>query len=396
MNSAKIPVIKGKILNLSPGDFRKIKIKYSVVTPFENFQDKKVTDVNSDGSFNLQLDNPFPYQQIWLSVGDTLYTCLYANSDLFIEIDAEKVDKKKGVYLYGEGIKFLGTDGELTKLMNNHILFKRQQQLDIDREIQTLYNNRQLKLDELLLKYGNLYSRLLTIDNEFIKRNPSDYTWLIENERMSRYYSDLFSFFLNNKMDSALWEKVKKHKSYSVSNEGMSFYRGLLSYISIKSGKYRINDWSAIGQYSKIDKKGKEIIDSLTYYQKSSNMKSYYKLAPKAFALFSDTLAAISTMKTINFLDSTFIPAKADFLKIKIGSMNQNEQIIIYDIVLKNVRTDWCRNVILEETRKTSEKLNTISTILKESRPKTWASQSQSCLLVLNYIVSTILRHRNY
>jgi hypothetical protein len=325
INTAKIPVVKGKIINLSNGEISKIKISYTIVTPFENFQTKKSTIVLKDGSFNLQLDYPFPYQQIWLSIGDTLYTCLYANSDLYIELDAAKIDRKNGIKFNGVGVQFLGSDGELTNLMNNHILFKRSQQVEISKEIMTLSYDRSLPYTKFILKYDELYSKLQKLDNEFIKENPSKYVWLIENERMSRYYGDLFLKFLNNKMDNELWERIKKHKSYSISNDGMNFYRNLLMYIYITAGKYRIDDWKAIGRYSKIDESGKNIIDSMDYYQKNSNLKSYNKLAVKAFAAFSDTLAAITTMKTINFLDTAFIPAKADFLKIKIGSKDQNE-----------------------------------------------------------------------
>lgn len=368
MNSAKIPIVKGKILNLSPNDFKKIKITYTIVTPFENFQNKKVTSVNSDGSFNLQLEYPFPYQQIWLSVGDTLYTCLYANSDLFIELDAEKVDKKNGIRFNGNGIKFLGSDGELTNLMNNHILFKRKQQLEINDEIGTLMINKELPYKEFLLKYDKLYSKFQAIDNEFIKLNPTHYAWLIENERMTCYYRDLFPKFLNNRMESELWEKVKNHKCYSVSNESTGFYGNLLGYISITAGKYQISDWNAIGQYSLIDENGRKLIDSLNYYQTTLNLKSYNRLVPKAFTIFSDTLTAIGTMKTIKFLDATFDTAKADFLKIRIGSKDQAEQKIMYELVLKNITTDWCKSAVNSEYQKLMDRMISLNTILTQPK----------------------------
>lgn len=368
LDSARIPIVKGQILNLAPEDLRKVLITYSIVTPFENLQNKKVTNVRSDGTFNLQLDYPFPYQQIWLSIGDTLYTCLYANSDLFIELDAEKVDRKNGIMFNGVGIKFLGSDGELTNLMNNHILFKRKQQLEISNEISTLRSNKPVSTEEYLVKYNELYSRLNEIDNEFIKKNPSDYSGLILNERLSRYYSDLFSLYLNKQMDNELWEKVKNHKSYAVSNEGSIFYRNLLSYLSIRAGKYQITDWSPIRKYSLIDENGKSIIDSLILYQKALNLKSYGRLLNKAFTVFSDTLSTINTLKTIKLLDSTFDPAKADFLKIKIGNMDKSVQQGIYDLVFTNLTTDWCKSVINSENQILKERLLSVKTILSQSK----------------------------
>lgn len=369
LNSGKIPIVNGKILNLSPKEYSKLLISYSIVTPFYDFQIRKTTNVLNDGSFSLQLDYPFPYQQIWLSIGDTLYTCLYANSDLSIELDAAKVDRKNGIEFNGAGLRFLGTDGEITSFMNNHILFKRKQQLELSQEIRALKIDGKLPYNEFILKYNTLYSKLQAIDDEFIKANSSKYAWMIENERTSHYFSDLFSKLLNTKMDAELWEKVKTHKCYSVSNESMTFYRGLLSYISISAGKFLINDWNSFAKYSKIDENGKNLIDSMTYYQKTSNLKSYNKLAGKAFATFSDTLAAIRTLKTIKFIDTTFTPAKADYLKIKMGSMDQNEQLNMYEIISKNLTTNWCKKVVNSEYQKIKDRSLAVETILQQSKP---------------------------
>lgn len=375
MNTAKIPIVKGKIINLSTVDLQKINISYTIVTPFNELQNKKVTNVNSDGSFNLQLDYPFPYQQIWLRIADTLYTCLYANSDLFIELDAAKVDRKKGINFNGDGIKFLGSDGELTAFMNNHILFKRNQQLEISNEIFTLRKNKQLSDKEFLLKYDELYSKLLEIDNEFIKKNPSIYAWVIENERMSHYYGELCVIHWGKTMSNELWEKVKNHKSYLTSNYGMLFYRYLYTYLSLVAGKNQIKDWNIFKKYSAIDDFGINIIDSINYYQKLKNQqepfnaKSYYALVSQANMIFSDTITAINTEKTIKTLDSIFEPAKADLLKIKMDSQEPEKQKIISELVLTHMSTAWCQNVVNAEYQKTTDKLKTINSILNQSKP---------------------------
>lgn len=369
IQSKKIPVVTGKILNIKSEDISKVKISYSIVTPFFEFQTKKNTTVLGDGTFSLQLDYPYPYQQIWFGIGDTLYTCLYANSDLFIEIDAAKVDKKQGIQFIGDGLKFLGNDGELNHLINNHILFKRNQQLALNKELSALRSERRLPFDEYLKKYNEIYDKFNAIDKEFILSNPSKYSFIIENERLSSYYANIFSRFLNEKMPNDLWDKIKNHKVYSISNEGMLFHRYLLSNISSSVGKFRFSDWNALAHYSKIDDAGKIIIDSMTYYQKTSNIRSYNKLAVKAFATFSDTLAAINTVKTIEFLDNNFIPSKADYLKIKLGSMDQDEQIIIDEIVLKNLTTEWCKKVMNIQYQNLLSNSLKVKTILKESKP---------------------------
>jgi thiol-disulfide isomerase/thioredoxin len=329
INTSKIPVVKGKILNLSADELRKINISYAIVTPLNEFHVNKVTNINSDGTFTLQLDYPFPYQQIWMKISDTLYTCLYANSELFIELDAAKVDRKKGIMFNGDGIKFLGRDGELTAFMNNHILFKRKDQLEINKEIQTLMSNRQVPMNEFILKYDKLYSELQTIDNEFIKDNPSDYAWVIENERMSRYYGELCVIHWGKTMNNELWGKVKNHKSYLTSNEGMQFYKYLYTYLSIYSRVRRTN------------------------------------------VIFPDTIISINTLNTIKCLDSIFKTSKADLLKIKMDSRDPKEQKIISELVLAHMSTDWCKNIVNAEYQKTTDKLKAINSILNQSKPIT-------------------------
>lgn len=371
VNSAKIPVVTGKILNLAPEDFSKIKISYSVVTPFYNFHVKKTCKVLNDGTFTLQIDYPFPYQQIWFRMGDTVYTCLYANSDLIIELDASKIDKKRGIQFNGNGLRFLGSDGELNTLMNNRIIFKRKEQEAIKNEIASLRTGTPIHIEDYLKKYNKLYDKLLAIDKEFIASNPSKYSWLIENERLSVYYSNISPRYLDEKIPDELWGKMKSHKSYSISNDGMSFYSNLLSYISKSVGKFQVADWEPFSHYSKIDENGKMIIDSMSYYKKNSNLKSYNRLVRGAYAIFSDTLTTINTWKTVDFLDNNFIPSKADNLKIKLGSMDQSEQIIIGEIVLKNLKTNWCKKAMNAEYLDITSNALKVKTILQESKPLT-------------------------
>ena len=254
-------------------------------------------------------------------------------------------------------------------------MFKRKLQLEIDEEIETLISNRQLPYKEFILKYDKLYSKLQAIDNEFIEDNPSDFSWLIENERMSRYYGELCVVNSGRVMDNELWERVKNHKSYLTSNDGMLFYRYLYAYLSIAATTRQIQDWNTIRSYSAIDDIGRNIIDSLNYYQELKNQQqpfnanSYNTLVRQASMIFSDTILAINTLKTIKTLDSIFEPAKADFLKIKMNSLEPDNQKIISELVLTHMSTTWCQNIVKAEYQKTTDKLKTINGILNQSKP---------------------------
>jgi hypothetical protein len=123
-NEKNIPVVKGKVLNLTNEEIENIKLEYSIVTPFASDQNQTTKNVklNTDGTFELDIDYALPYQQIWLHVGKLFYAGIYANSDLYIELDADSMRENRA-YMNGAGVKYLGVDGEVNTLLNNHVLY---------------------------------------------------------------------------------------------------------------------------------------------------------------------------------------------------------------------------------------------------------------------------------
>lgn len=122
--NSKIPSVTGQIWNVSPEELKNLVITYTLVTPFAGSQITKTVSAQTDGSFKLELDYAFPFQQIWLGVGDTFYTGLYVNKDLYLELDMKKIKAAKGVEFNGDGVSYKGTDGPLTLYLNNYVLFK--------------------------------------------------------------------------------------------------------------------------------------------------------------------------------------------------------------------------------------------------------------------------------
>ena len=325
-NTNKIPRVKGKIINLPTAEISKLKIDYSIVTPFEELQVKNSCPLNADGSFELKLDYAFPYQQIWISIDSLFYTGVYANTDLLIELDAAVLKTQNELSFNGPGVKYLGPDGTLNEYTNNHILFKREKQLEISNQLQNILPVARTNYDAFIKKYDSLYTALNELDNEYIKQNPSDFSWLLINERQSNYFADLCVVHWGKQMPPELFEKVKSHKPAAISNEGMLFYRYLFTYLN--TGTLR-----------------KHTADKVAY-----NMVE-------------------ATLQTISMFDSLFTPSKSDFLKIEFSSKDPQEQKRMMEIVLPHVKTAWCKSVINDEYNKTIEKLASINKILNESKP---------------------------
>ena len=377
-NIENIPVVEGKVLNLTPDEVKDIKISYAIVTPFEPrlSQIQKNGSLNSDGTFELEIDYAFPYQQIWLTIGDLFYAGIYANSDLFIELNADSLRKQRA-YMNGPGVSYSGSDGELNTIMNNKVLYKPEVWRKINREIGDLMRNSNVKYDEFKIQYDSLYDILYKIDNEYIQENPSEYAWLLENDRLSGYYSQLCQrhWMLRLEMHETLLEEIKNHKAYLVSNNGSEFYNNLFYYLDMQSRKLNRVEYKDLKDYSKLSKDERESLNEYLCINEQRKAKLPYdttklkELKRRVFPSIQDTIITALTSRTNSFIDSVFSASKADFLKIKFSSKDPIEQKLMNEAVLASVHTKWCTNIIQERYDKNLQKIASIEKTLNDSKP---------------------------
>jgi hypothetical protein len=186
--SLSIPKVTGKLLNLSADERRNVTVTYSLVTPFAQFPVQKTLSPQPDGSFTLVLDYPLPYQQIWVKVGDLFFAGIYANKDLYLELDMKKIKVAKGVQFNGDGVRYLGADGPLNEYLNNFVLYKRSEQQQLSGKMMVLMQSFRTASDSILREYNRLFDSLAAIEESYVSANPSPYGWILRNERMSDYY----------------------------------------------------------------------------------------------------------------------------------------------------------------------------------------------------------------
>jgi len=155
-NPGNIPVVKGKVLNLTEEEKKDIKINYSVVTPLSQLQDQKSTQFQEDGSFKLELDYAFPFQQIWLRIGELFYAGIYAREELYLELDADLIRGKEAQW-NGEGISYQGKDGALNEYLNDFILYRREDQLELSKAIQLTRKTNNISAEQFLQKYDSIF-----------------------------------------------------------------------------------------------------------------------------------------------------------------------------------------------------------------------------------------------
>ena len=368
-----IPKVTGKLLNMPANELKNLVITYTLVTPFSVSQISKTVSPKPDGSFSLVLDHSFPYQQIWIQVGDLFYAGLYVNKDLYLVLDMKKIKVKKEVDFNGDGVSYLGTDGPLNIYMNNYILYKRPEQLRLSQEINILTFSPDARTNNILPDYNLLCDSVKQIEDSYIENNPSKYSWILENERVSDYYAQLFLAYLGKTMDDSLWQKTKAHKSYLISNSSASFYKYMVMYIEAMPSSRVSASWKDVAKMTDLNADEKTIIDSL---KNSEDMQPAYPYTPENIKNWvkqiQPRIQKISFIKlldkSIRETDSMFSPSKADFLKLRMNeSKDLTEQKIALKEILNSVHTAWCAAIIKNEYQSTSKKIDAINKALAGS-----------------------------
>jgi thiol-disulfide isomerase/thioredoxin len=336
---------------------------------------KKTTNVAADGSFKLELEYPLPYQQIWFSVGEIFYAGLYANKDLHVELDIKKIKESgKELDFNGDGVRYLGTDGPLNDYMNNYVLFKREEQLALSSRQFEIPRSRTPQAAKLISAYDNIFDSLKMIQDDYIAHHPSPYAWMLENERISDYYGMICLNFWGHAMENELFDKMKQHKTYLVSNNSTSFYRYLSTHISTHPANRIKVDWKDVAKLPDLNDAEKMAIDSLRMAEVVSakvdqytleNIQKWSKqLSPRIQKIQQDQ----KIDKVIHFLDSSFPSPRADIMKLQLNeSKDLVEQQAALERILPSMQTNWCKLVAKTEYAKTTNKIAEVNKALAGS-----------------------------
>jgi len=82
----------------------------------------------------------------------------------------------------GPGVHYLGKDGPMNAYLNNYMLYKRSEQLNLSDSINSIWTRVRPIAGAKLLEYDRLYDSVKSIENSYIVAHPSPYAWLIRNE----------------------------------------------------------------------------------------------------------------------------------------------------------------------------------------------------------------------
>ncbi len=283
-------------VNNLPDSVTKVDIKYTLVQFGAAFQATNYAETDKAGIAKIVLDQNFPFQQIWLSVGNYLYAGVYVNAALTVIIDVSKLPKERA-YMIDSGVLYSGIDGDLNTVMNKNVLFKKKEKEALYESLRNIGRARKkYSTDTFVSKVDSIRTALTELNNEFIT-NFKNYAWAVNNETLSEVYGNLCVSYWGDIMPNSLFNEIKNHQPIFTSNEGTMFYNYLNTY--------------------------------------SRMMKS------------STTTKTLD--RTLAVLDSLYTQQKSDILKLMLLGTEKDVFSNSYSFIINSIQSKWGKKIASDE-----------------------------------------------
>ncbi len=235
------PKVTGRIRNASPEELAGLKVTAHKVYLIGDTQGKEVIKLQNDGTFEITVFEPLPYQQIWFMIDKLMSLCLYVHDGVFIDLDL-KILKQPDGYQNDEVLKFNGPDSAVCSTMNRYYGFKRKNQLDFD-----LYAMAYKPDDRYFPRLDSLLAVRQEADQRFVAVHGSQFKFLIDNETKSDYLqwkaTYYFRYFSKNRRDPEIgydFSEYLEHPIYAISNSSKILLKYLLyAYLTSRSERMK-------------------------------------------------------------------------------------------------------------------------------------------------------------
>ena len=345
-----LPIVQGQLLNYTPSA---LTLTYQLVAPVEGNQTSKKITINPDGTFELKLPHPFPYQQIHLKLG-TLYAGeLLLHQGLTLELDMAYL-QARSIQFLGKGVQFGGPDAAINVYFNRFQTFQNSTKGRFYKAKQDLIMNSQLSLDQQLLQYEEVYKIWDNLLADYLQQYPSKYAWILQNERDSDYYAWLFTLFWQEKMPEELLQKALQHQPLLVSTIGMTYYKYLVRLMKLVPPEQNYILTKGVLETRVTGEENVQAMNRfLTQYQLRLQGKNYdAAIFQNGVTRFlntnQETLKAARLDIFANNLEQ-LDTRLADVLKLFGAPINQWKRKVYYKKFLPLTATNWVSSLMLEE-----------------------------------------------
>ncbi|SDD82765.1 TlpA family protein disulfide reductase [Niabella drilacis] len=349
----EVPELKITVMN-STRSLNGTKVKYTVVHLGTTTQVTGFATLDDHGRAVIKMNENLPYQQVWLTVDDYLYTGILVNTDLEVVIDAGVV--KKEAYLFGTGISFKGTDAGLNEALCKKTLYKKDLGDSLSsRLVQVCLDaaNKQLPQSSFLVTADSIYAALKQLDDAYIKDNPG-YEWAIRNQTDSRFYE--WVIVALRSVDSStnnLYKKAIAHQPCFMSNEGAGFYRNLSHTYAFANDQTTpaLQDLLYL-KYNTYTNGQKAVLDSIKEYESAERKDKaaiLKRLYARRYTLLKKEVQAANFEQFVQRIEKNSTNPRTDILKLSLMELGKDDFSASFPLLLNSMKTGWTKQVVEQE-----------------------------------------------
>ena len=340
-------------MNYTQAEFPNLTLNYQLLTPTSGGTVENTATINADGSFALKIPYPFPYQQIILQLGEFYEGEIIAHEGLTLELDMVQLQLKPVQYL-GKGLQFGGPDAAINVYRSRFQTFsnKEKSQFYIDR--QNLIMNNQLETQQQLAQYQKIYQTFDEIIKAYTIAHPSEYDWVLKDERDSDYYGWLFTLFWQKQIPQELLNEALEHQPYLLSTATVTYYKYLARLMKLiaPDRNYELTR-RVLSERVFGAEKTQELTDFLVQYQQRLNQQPFdervFQHGIRQF--LNPNREVIRKAKLEEFaLNLVNLDVRlADLLKLFAAPSNKWQRKGYYKKFLAQTGTNWVSTFMIDE-----------------------------------------------
>lgn len=369
------PTVKGKLLGYSPEKDKDILIEFSLVIPNTHNNENRIVEVDDKGHFEFSLDYAYPYQQIWVTIGNHYYGEIILNSNLEIILDLNLLRKKNRLSFWGEGIEFKGDDGLLNRYVNQFVAYQIKNDIDVGSRLYT--GVKEETPSEMIAQIKMIEQEYISIMEDFTKENGKEYMWFLKNEIISEIYGELFSKYWRKEMEPALFQTLIQHKPVAISNSGTNYYKYFSYYLLELSPDEVVEGTKNFVLSQIVDKAELNGIDLFLdeikkkhgreKFEKEIILDGEKKFIKNKKSELEDYLENITFQKLLSSL-SQLSERKASMIQLSAAPIDLEKRIKYYRQMISHVKIDWCKELMKQKLKRDNQQKEKIDAILKEAK----------------------------
>jgi thiol-disulfide isomerase/thioredoxin len=359
------PVVKGQLVGYDAATDQNLKIDFYCVVPSLNRSTQFSVTPDEDGSFYFEHPNALRYQQVWVSIGDYYYTGLLLDKELSITANLMELKKEKSVDYYNEHVEFTGADGAFNTYLSQYYTYQNKHRSGDDNLVWVeLIQDRTMKAADKTESLIALYQKSEAIDSAFVEEHPSPYSWIVENERLSKMYGEFFVIHWGKELPKDLEAEMLTHQPKLISNGGVLNYYGYGNTYYNKFSNRERRNWlrdeilpiaqekERLSNYIELLQSQ---IDEEEYDEKLLNTENRY-----FYKKYKDEYQAAVIAKFLTVMEK--LPAeRSDLIKLLGGSEDIQRRAVYTKAVLPTLQANWAKELMENQWEIDQQQLEVIN-----------------------------------